>query len=117
MWEYTFETNDKARDFASCLSDWLSFCGREGKTVLTTCTPEEAETYSGRYAIPEWMPQPTSYAKVQIAREDLVVALGRARELAHGMESAHVLADMWLLAYIDDPEVTAAFESIPRWYS
>ena len=28
----------------------------------------------------------------------------------------HVLADMALLKYIDDPEVTAAFNAIRKWY-
>lgn len=32
-------------------------------------------------------------------------------------ESDHGMADQMLLAFIDDPEVTAAFDAIRKWYS
>jgi len=32
-------------------------------------------------------------------------------------EMAHVYADEALIAFINDPEVTAAYEAIPKWYA
>lgn len=32
-------------------------------------------------------------------------------------EGAHVRADEALLEYIDDPEITEAFEAIEKWYA
>lgn len=32
-------------------------------------------------------------------------------------ESGHMAADVGLLAYIDDDEITTAFEQIPKWYA
>lgn len=32
-------------------------------------------------------------------------------------ESAHVDADAALVAYIDDPEITAAYQAVPKWYA
>lgn len=32
-------------------------------------------------------------------------------------EAAHAAADVFLLAYIDNDEVTTAFESIKKWYA
>jgi hypothetical protein len=32
-------------------------------------------------------------------------------------EAAHSDADAALLAYINDPEITAAYEAIKRWYA
>lgn len=32
-------------------------------------------------------------------------------------ERAHSMADDMLLDYINDPEIKAAFEEVPRWYS
>lgn len=33
------------------------------------------------------------------------------------LEAGHVVADDALLKYIDDPEITAAFEAVPKWYA
>lgn len=40
-----------------------------------------------------------------------------AREESGDVEEAHIAADKALLAYIDDPEVTAAFVDLERWYA
>lgn len=32
-------------------------------------------------------------------------------------EREHILADELLLAYLNDPEITAAFEAIEKWYA
>lgn len=49
-------------------------------------------------------------------RHDLLTQL-RALQGIQDAEYAHTEADELLLSYIDDPEVTAAFEATPRWYS
>lgn len=38
------------------------------------------------------------------------------RLLGGDREADHLEADRLLLEYIDDPEVTKAFENIPKWY-
>ena len=43
--------------------------------------------------------------------------INRLREVGNDPESAHVKADVLLLLYIDDPEVTKAFEAIDKWYA
>lgn len=49
--------------------------------------------------------------------EELIEALEAiARERAD-LEIDHLNADDLLLAYIADPRVTAAFESIEKWYA
>jgi len=40
-----------------------------------------------------------------------------AHEDAEDTERAHIAADKALLAYIDDPEVSAAFTALERWYA
>lgn len=40
-----------------------------------------------------------------------------AHEAAGDEERAHVLADQALLEFINDREVTDAFEAIERWYA
>lgn len=32
-------------------------------------------------------------------------------------EQEHILADELILAYLNDPEITAAFEAIEKWYA
>ena len=45
--------------------------------------------------------------------------LKRLKELAelHDEEGSHYEADMQLLTFIGDPEVTTAYMAIKRWYS
>lgn len=52
-----------------------------------------------------------------MSKADLLVVL---RERATGLKDAeadHVKADEALLAYIDDPEISEAFEAIDKWYA
>lgn len=32
-------------------------------------------------------------------------------------EAAHAAADTALLEFIDDPDITAAYDEVPKWYS
>ena len=50
------------------------------------------------------------------AKQDLIEAL---REIAKigDQEAAHVMADELLLLFINDPEVTAAYEAIEKWFA
>jgi hypothetical protein len=43
----------------------------------------------------------------------------RLRELGKGgdQEINHALADQALLDYIDDPEISAAFDAVEKWYA
>lgn len=61
-----------------------------------------------------------------MSREELVALLRSlalpfgspgAHDDAGDTERAHKAADKALLAYIDDPEVTAAFTALERWYA
>jgi hypothetical protein len=51
-----------------------------------------------------------------MTRDELLEQL---RELRHetDVEHAHLEADLALLRFIADPEVTEAFEEIRKWYS
>jgi hypothetical protein len=51
-----------------------------------------------------------------MTRDELLDALRRWQQ-TRDHEGAHYNADMALLEYINDPEITAAFEAIRRWYS
>lgn len=51
-----------------------------------------------------------------MTREELLVEL-RTLHGPQDPESAHEQADDLLLEYINDPEVTAAFEAIKKWYA
>lgn len=49
------------------------------------------------------------------ARDELLATL---RDLTNDdPENAHLSADQALLAYINDPEITRAFEAVPKWYA
>lgn len=52
---------------------------------------------------------------MSLSREEL---LRRLRdEVSADPESGHLEADRALLEFIDDPEVTEAFEAIAKWYA
>ena len=48
---------------------------------------------------------------------ELILALKEIVENSGDIEADHCKADDLLLAYINDPEVTAAFEAIDKWYA
>ena len=50
------------------------------------------------------------------AKERLLDELARCAALTD-IEVAHSDADDALIAYIDDPEVTVAYEQITKWYA
>jgi Glu-tRNA(Gln) amidotransferase subunit E-like FAD-binding protein len=52
----------------------------------------------------------------KISREELIRIL---KELANNddFEIAHSAADSLLLSYIDDEEITEAFDNIGKWYA
>jgi hypothetical protein len=49
-------------------------------------------------------------------RDELLRQLAKFDEM-DDLESAHWAADMALLEFIDDEEITAAFQQIERWYA
>lgn len=51
-----------------------------------------------------------------MTREELIAALN-ALAADSDKEVAHIAADALLLAYVNDPEITAAFEAVGGWYS
>jgi hypothetical protein len=55
-------------------------------------------------------------APTKISRESLLAVL---EALADGdtSEEGHIAADALLLAYIDDPEIEAAYGDIGKWYA
>lgn len=53
-----------------------------------------------------------------MTRQDLLDKLRRlADEAEQDWERAHLEADKALLAFLDDPEISAAYEAIERWYA
>lgn len=51
-----------------------------------------------------------------MSKEELLREL-RALAVGQDPETAHARADELLLAFIDDPEVRAAFDAIAKWYA
>lgn len=52
-----------------------------------------------------------------MTKAELVSKLKKLSENSFDPENEHYDADMLLLAYIDDKEVTEAFKNITRWYA
>lgn len=54
-----------------------------------------------------------------IGREELLQELRGMKEwkVYSDREQNHMKADTLLLSYIDDPEITEAFEEMDKWYS
>jgi hypothetical protein len=52
-----------------------------------------------------------------MSKEQLIASLRRLSEGAVDEEIAHGNADRLLLEFINDPEVTEAWENIPKWYA
>ena len=52
-----------------------------------------------------------------MTRDELILALQHLAEHSGDPEADHSAADALLLAYIGDPAVTEAFESIEKWYA
>lgn len=55
--------------------------------------------------------------KEGLSKEDLIHNLRQIEECPEGEMEDHVLADRLLLDYINDAEVTDAFNSINKWYA
>jgi hypothetical protein len=51
-----------------------------------------------------------------MTKEELIARLKEYAEL-HDAEIAHINADAALIDFINDPDVTAAFNAIDRWYA
>lgn len=51
-----------------------------------------------------------------MTKEELIVKLKECSENGD-LEQAHIDADDALLEYINDPEITQAFNSCEKWYS
>jgi hypothetical protein len=51
-----------------------------------------------------------------MTREELLLVLAGLAD-DEDPEHAHVQADMLLLSYIDDADITQAFMAIKRWYA
>jgi len=51
-----------------------------------------------------------------MTKEELLAKLAECAENSD-TEIAHVNADEALLAFINDSEITKAFDSVPRWYA
>lgn len=54
---------------------------------------------------------------MKLNREDLLMQLRELNRPNGDVEIQHSLADQALLDYIDDPEITATYEAIDRWYA
>lgn len=52
-----------------------------------------------------------------MTKADLLAQLLKWGEIPSDPEIAHREADMLLLAYINDPEITNAFDAIEKWYA
>lgn len=52
-----------------------------------------------------------------MTRDELLESLRELAKEERDCESSHSAADEALLAFINDEEVTKAFESIRKWYS
>ena len=53
-----------------------------------------------------------------MTRDELLACLERCRAMSnYDAEVAHGDADDALVAYINDPEITAVYEAIARWYA
>jgi hypothetical protein len=50
----------------------------------------------------------------KMTKEEL---LEKLRNPTGDTERDHAAADRWLLEYINDPEITAAFEALDKWYA
>jgi hypothetical protein len=51
-----------------------------------------------------------------MTKEELV-ALLKAKAKSFDTEGAHSDADDALIAFINDAEITAAYEAVPKWYA
>jgi hypothetical protein len=51
-----------------------------------------------------------------MTKEELIAAL-KALVADGPSEESHKEADDWLLQYINDPDITAAFVAIAKWYA
>lgn len=58
-----------------------------------------------------------------MTREELIAKLKECSQYPssieghYDVERGHIDADQALLAYINDPEITEAFDSLEKWYS
>lgn len=53
-----------------------------------------------------------------MSKEQLLEKLRRLEELSESdKERAHIYADEALLKYINDPDISEAFDHIGKWYS
>ena len=53
----------------------------------------------------------------KISRQALFLRLKQIRDNCGDTETAHIQADRALLAFIDDPEITLAYNAVERWYA
>ena len=51
-----------------------------------------------------------------MTKEQLIAKLESIR-LEHGTELGHVFADEALLEYINDEDISKAYDAVPKWYS
>lgn len=51
-----------------------------------------------------------------MTKEELLATLAECAEWGD-TEIAHSTADAALMEYINDPEIAAAYEAVPKWYA
>ena len=51
-----------------------------------------------------------------MTKEELITIL-RSNAQTEDTASAHVVVDNALIDYINDPEITAAYQAVKKWYS
>jgi metal-responsive CopG/Arc/MetJ family transcriptional regulator len=66
-----------------------------------------------REAIKDYLNRQT---KTCISKDELISKLDMLDD-QHDPETAHITADALLLAYINDPDITTAFDEIGKWYA
>jgi hypothetical protein len=52
-----------------------------------------------------------------MTKAELINKLNELAKLNEDPEAAHCDADDELLKYINDPEITKAFNAVPKWYA
>jgi recombinational DNA repair protein (RecF pathway) len=102
------------------MMDYCSLCGRR----IDKDEPALDVNTSPLYIKPRLVCNPCyEEIRAKIRQEDSDKALGFLVELLkklaelYGPEEAHLKADIALLEYINNQEVTDAFDSIEKWYS
>ncbi len=114
MWEYIVDDDDADSNFVYDTLDHTGvvYCyDRTRCRVLTPCTPEDAASVALAHQTREL---PAVYHKLTLTREALLERMEQARDLETG--DGHQMIDYLVLAYLNDPAITAAYRFVARYY-